>query len=99
MLLALITYSKGAPFYNAISTVTIRIMNKHGISLIVLVVWCVPLTLVGQQNRHQLSTAEEEHILDGQFTMVSTTDGDSANRIQLRHFGPQQVLGCGGQLR
>jgi hypothetical protein len=54
-------------------------MNKRRISLIVLVICCVPFTLLAQQNGHQLSTAEKEHILDGQFKMISTTGSMPAN--------------------
>lgn len=32
-----------------------------------------------QQNRHQLSAAEREHILGGQFKVVSTTEAIPAN--------------------
>jgi len=54
-------------------------MNEHRISLVVLVISCVAFTAVAQQQGHQLSAAEKEHILDGQFKMVSTTEGMPAN--------------------
>jgi hypothetical protein len=50
-------------------------MNKHRINLIVLIICCFPLTMVAQQHGHLLSAAEKEHILDGQFKVVSTTKG------------------------
>src|SRR5438093_1868429 len=50
-------------------------MNEQGIKLVVLVICCVPFTAIAQQNRHQLSAAEREHILDGQFKVVLTTEG------------------------
>jgi hypothetical protein len=54
-------------------------MNEHRISLVVLVICCVAFTAVAQQQGHQLSAAEKEHILDGQFKVVSTTAGMPAN--------------------
>ena len=44
-----------------------------------LVICCVALSAVAQQQGHQLSVAEKEHILDGQFKVVSTTEGMPAN--------------------
>ena len=54
-------------------------MNEHRISLVVLFICCVPLTAIAQEHRHQLSAAEKERILDGQFKVVWTTEGMPAN--------------------
>jgi hypothetical protein len=54
-------------------------MNEHRISLVVLLICCVPLAVIAQEHRHQLSAAEKEHILDSQFKVVSTTEGMPAN--------------------
>jgi hypothetical protein len=54
-------------------------MKDHRISLVVLVMCCVPLTVIAQQHGHQLSAAEKEHLLDGQFKAISTTEGIPAN--------------------
>jgi len=54
-------------------------MNEHRISFVVLLICCVPLSVVAQELRHQLSAAEKEHILDSQFKVVSTTKGMPTN--------------------
>jgi hypothetical protein len=54
-------------------------MNAHRMSLVMLVLCCVALSAVAQQQGHRLSAAEKEHILDGQFKVVSTTEGMPAN--------------------
>jgi len=53
-------------------------VNEHRISLVVLLI-CIPLTVMAQEHQHRLSAAEKEHILDGQFKVVSTTEGMPAN--------------------
>ncbi|MGO9211660.1 MAG: hypothetical protein ACLPXM_15375 [Terriglobales bacterium] len=54
-------------------------MNEHRKSLVALAVCCLSLTALAQQNRHLLSAAEREHLLDGQFKVLSTTEGIPAN--------------------
>lgn len=54
--------------------------NRSGVWLVPVVICCVALTAaVAKQQGHQLSASEKEHILDGQFKVVSTTEGIPAN--------------------
>jgi hypothetical protein len=54
-------------------------MNEQRVNLVMIVICCLALSAVAQQQGHQLSAAEKEHILDGQFKVLSTTEGMPAN--------------------
>jgi hypothetical protein len=50
-------------------------MSERRITPFVLVICWLCIAAFGQENRHQLSPAERQHILDGEFKVISTTDG------------------------
>lgn len=54
-----------------------RIISKVGVAGFV--VCSLSVALLAQEKGHQLSATEREHILDGQFKLVSTTEGIPAN--------------------
>jgi hypothetical protein len=49
-------------------------MVEHRTTSLVLVICCIWVASFGQ-GRHQLSPDERQHVLDGQFKVISTTDG------------------------
>ena len=53
-------------------------MVEHRTTSLVLVICCIWVASFGQ-SRHQLSPDERQHILDGQFKVISTTDGIPPN--------------------
>jgi len=57
-------------------------MSQHRVSLIIAVVSCTSIVVAAQQFHKRLLATEKEHILDGPFTMVKTTDAMPANLKQ-----------------
>lgn len=55
-----------------IAVTTIRIMVEHRTTPLALVICCMWIASFGQS--HQMSPDERQHVLDGQFKVISTTD-------------------------